>query len=267
MATRNHLTEVKKYADRPRDIEGYRKILVYGRNKKGKTTLALSGGVEKTLVLDPEKGTDAMLEKNPYRIHITKWETINDVWNVLRTGSCSPAMLGLGKSDEPFKWVAIDGLTRINNLALRYVMKVEEERNLDRRPGMVDRRDYNKSGELMKEMLQNFHNLKLHCCYTAQERMITMDEDDELGESSHFFVPDLPQAVRGAANGIVEVIGRIYTTRVTLKSGKEATQRRLYVGVHPTYDTGYRSDFVLPDYIKNPTLPKLVSLMTSGAEG
>jgi len=36
------------------------------------------------------------------------------------------------------------------------------------------------------------------------------------------------------------------------------------VGDSARYDTGYRSDFVLPDTIKAVTVPKLVSLMRTG---
>ena len=45
---------------------------------------------------------------------------------------------------------------------------------------------------------------------------------------------------------------------------REIMQRRLYIGLHERYDTGFRSDFKLPDLIQNPTLPKLVNLMLTG---
>ena len=38
---------------------------IYSRNKKGKTTFGISAGIENTLVLDPEHGTDEMKAKNP----------------------------------------------------------------------------------------------------------------------------------------------------------------------------------------------------------
>src|SRR3546814_20263616 len=73
-------------------------------------------------------------------------------------------------------------------------------------------------------------------------------------------------------NAMVDVIGRLYTGRVTktvkLRSGgtkdKEVVQRRLWLGVHPRYDTGYRSDYELPDFISDPTVPRLVELLNSG---
>lgn len=270
MAEKNYLAIAKQKIVRPKSMQSYRKILVYGRKKRGKTRFSLSGGIESTLVLDPENGTDTMKHLNPYVWPLTKWEDLQEAYGALRTGKLSPKFLGQGSSTEPFTWVSVDGLTKLNNMALHYVRRVAEERDLDRQPGMIDRRDYNKSGELMKQMLANFHTMKMNVIYTAQERMISTEEDDETSESSYFFVPDLPQAVRGDVNSLVEVIGRIYTTRVTVKlkggSTEERIQRRLWVGIHEKYDTGYRSDFVMPDFVKSPTLPKLVALMLTGTE-
>lgn len=269
MGEKDYVAIARKKVRRPADVDSFRKFLVYGRNKKGKTTFSLSAGVETTIVLDPEYGTDTMKSKNPYVLPVEKWEDMQEYYGALRTGTLSPKTLGQGDSDEPFTWVSVDGLTRINNMALKYVMKVAEERDLDRRPGLVTRQDYGKSGELMKQMLNNFHMLRMNVCYTAQERMMSGGSgDDDESDDQAYYVPDLPNAVRGAANALVEVIARIYTSRVEvpLKGGgtKEKIERRLQIGLHEKYDTGYRSDFVLPDMMKNPTIPKLTSLMLTG---
>lgn len=271
MAEKDYIALAKKIAQRPANRASFRKLLVYGRNKKGKSRFGLSAGVEHTLVLDPEEGTATMHKLNPYVWPIHRWEDLQDAYGALRTGELSPKVLGLGTSTEPFTWVSVDGLTRMNNMALKYIMHVEEQRNLDRRPGIVDRRDYGKSGELMKQMILNFQSLPMNVIYTAQERMITMDIGDAESEGEEaFFVADLPASARSAINAAVEVIGRIYTQKVDVKAKgggtKEAMQRRLFIGLHERYDTGYRSDFVLPDMIRNPTLPKLTSLMLAGKE-
>jgi hypothetical protein len=272
MATRRQAKEkdyvavAKKHITTPSRLAAHRRILVYGRNKKGKTTFALSSGRAQSLVIDCEHGTDAMLKSDPYVWHLDKWEDIDDIAGAVRTGELSPKRLGLGPEEEPFTWLVPDTLTRFNNLALRRVMRIAEETNLDRIPGLVDRRDYFKSGELMKEMLMQFHSLPINICYTAQERMKSVggyDEDEDSDDPEYIMVPDLPDAVRGAANSWVEVIGRIYVVRVEVND-KLRPQRRLHVGVNDKYDTGYRSDFVLPDVIRNPTLPKLVQYMTKG---
>lgn len=266
MAIKNkdYIAIARKNVRRVADHQHYPKILVYSRNKKGKTTFSLSAGIDKTIVLDPEDGTSEMRSKNPYVWPIAKWEDIGDAYGALRTGELSPKLLTGKGPDEPFEFVSMDGVTKINGMALRYIMKVAEERDLDRRPGMVDRRDYNKSGQLMRDMLNNFHTLKMGVIYTAQERMITADSgDSDEDEESTFFVPDLPAGVRGEVNSIVDVICRLYVVRVETKNGTRP-QRRLQIGPHERYDTGYRSDYVLPDMIRNPTIPKLLSLIREG---
>lgn len=238
------------------DVERAPRLFVYGRQKKGKTTFGISAGVENTLVLDPEAGTDEMKTKNPHVWSIGKWEDIADAYEYLRQG------------DHPYTWVVVDGLTRMNNMALKYVMKLQEERTLDRIPGMVQQRDYGKSGELIKEMLIGFHNMRhLGVVFTAQERMIeaTDSEEDEEAESGDAaYVPDLPKGVRNMVNSIVDVIGRIYVVKVDGPGDKMVSQRRLWIGESVKYDTGYRSDYSLPDRINNPTVPRLVRYMRSG---
>lgn len=264
----DYLAELKKKASRPADSDVLPKFLIYARNKKGKSTFCVSAGVENILVIDPERGTDLMKKKNPYRIQVDRWQDLDNVHGGARTGNLSPASLGLGKNEDPFEWLALDGMTKFNNLALRYIMGIREERSLDSKPGIVDRRDYNKSGELMKEMMTKFHNLGMGVIFTAQEKMISMntgdiEDDSDEPDESIYFAADLPPGVKGALNGIVDVIGRLYVIRVQIGE-KLIPQRRLYIGPHEKYDTGYRSDWVLPNMIKNPTVPKLLTLIEDG---
>lgn len=273
MADKDYLAIAKRRVHRPSKLESFRCIFAYSRNKKGKTRFGLSAGRDDTIVLDPEKGTDTMKTIDPFVWPIEKWADMQEAYGALRTGKLSPNFFQQGESSTPFKWVSVDGLTRMNNMALRYVMSRQEERDLDRQPGFVQRHDYGKSGELMKQMLANFHSLKMNVVLTAQERMREnkafgeAEEDDE-ESSSYLMVPDLPDAVKSAVNSIVEVIGRIYTTTIIptkgVHKGEEVIQRRLWIGIHDRYDTGYRSDFDLPNMIRNPTLPKLVAAMLEG---
>src|SRR5699024_12753532 len=126
---------------------------------------------------------------------------------------------------------SVDGLTRINNMALRYVMNQSGERDRERQPGFVQMRDYGKSGELMKGMLYNFHALPYGIVYTAQERQESSAdfgvEDEDVESADIRFVPDLPKGVRSAVNGIVDVIGRIYTVKVRSEEHTPELQSRL----------------------------------------
>jgi hypothetical protein len=240
-----------KHISRPADATRYPKFLIYGRNKKGKSTFGLSGGINQTLVLDPEDGTDEMRTSNPHVWKITRWEDLDDCFNYLKY------------ADHPYKWVSVDGLTRYANMALKYVMKLQEEKSLDRIPGMVQLKDYGKSGELMKDLLTRFHNLPMGVIFTAQERMaenFDSEEDEDSEEADALFIPDLPKGVRGYVNSIVDVIGRIYV----VKNDQDKYERRLWIGESLKYDTGYRSDHVLPPYLSNPTAPRLTRLIRTG---
>ena len=160
-------------------------------------------------------------------------------------------------------------------MALRFVMKMQEQRDLDRIPGMVQQRDYGKSGELMKGMLWNLHTLPLGVVYTAQERMESAgafaDDDEDIEDPGVRFVPDLPRGVRSSVNAIVDVIGRIYTVKVegvSPTTGKEikGVQRRLWLAPSESFDTGARSRVQLPDYIKGPTVPKLLTAINNNGK-
>jgi hypothetical protein len=65
-------------------------------------------------------------------------------------------------------------------------------------------------------------------------------------------------------NSLVDVIGRLYVVRTEV-GGKQKAVRRLQVGTHERYDTGYRSDYELPEVVRNPTVGKLVKLMQEGS--
>ena len=271
MAEPDYLSLAKKRGGTPSRRKSYRKIFVYGRNKKGKTRLGLTPGRDNVLVVDPEEGTSIMKSSDPFVWWVEDWHGMQEVYGALRTGKLSPNHLVQGESSTPFDWVSVDGLTKLNNMALKYVMKQQEKNDLDRIPGMVQQRDYGKSGELMKTMILNFQSLKMNVYYTSQEKMmsegITFDDDEDAEDSDAYYVPDLPNAVRGYMNSQAEVVGRLYVVNVesTKTPGKMIRQRRLQIGLHEKYDTGFRSDFALPDMIKKPTLPMLAALMEQGA--
>lgn len=235
------------------------RFLVYGRNKKGKTTFGASAGQDQVLIIDPEEGTEGMVKRDPHVWPINSWPEIDDAYNYLKLGK------------HQYKWVSVDGLTKFANMSLRYVMSQEEERDLTRKPGMVQKQDYGKSGELMKGMLNNFHALRMGVIFTCQERVVEIEDnpeaDDEDAEStSVMYVPDLPKGVRSSVNQIVDVIGRLYTVKIPHPKDETVMvlQRRMWVEPHVAFDTGYRSDFRLPPFIKSPTVPKLVTLLREG---
>lgn len=266
-AAKNYGEIAKRKISSPTQLKNKRlpRILVYGRNKKGKTTFMASAGQGKVLILDPEHGTDEMTKSDPDVWPIDSWEDIDEAYKFLKLGN------------HDYDWVALDGMTKIHNMALRWVMLQEEEHDLTRRPGLVQQRDYGKAGEMVKAILWNYHALPMGVAFSAQERVERMGEgdeaDDDIESSSVAFVPDLPKGARSTLNSIVSVIGRIYTVRGEWKVRNKETQeveireglrRRLWLEPDVRYDTGYRSEYELPRFLEQPTIPKLVKLMREG---
>lgn len=236
-------------------------ILVYSRNKKGKTRFGMSAGKGRVLIADPERGTDRFIKRDPHVWHINEWADLDLLYKFMRN------------ADHPYDWVDLDGMTRISNMALRYVMKQAEEADINRQPGLVQQRDYGKAGELMKGMMYNFHNLPCGVIYSAQERVedsTYAEEDSDVENAEVRYVPDLPKGVRATMNSLVDVIGRLYIAPLESEdddaeaSTPKKYERRLWLAPSVAYDTGYRSDYQLPEYVSSPTVPKLVNLMNTG---
>lgn len=258
MAVKNYQAIARSKITHPSEVSRPPRILVYSRNKKGKSTFCTSA--PDVLILDPESGTDGMVKRNPNVWKLDKWTELDDPYHYLKSGK------------HPFKWVALDGLTRLSGMSLRYVMSQEEERDITRKPGMVQKQDYGKSGKLLESMINNFCSLPMGIIFTCQERIIEVKDDggeadDEDADTTQIlYVPDLPKGARGMANSVVDVIGRLYTVKADHPrlTGQTYTQRRLWVEPHIAYDTGYRSDYRMPPFIKSPTVPKLVGLLREG---
>lgn len=245
---------------KPSTIESRPKMVIYARYKKGKTFFINSAkreGVNNLLIFDPEGGTRELRASDPDVWPIDDWADVNDFWNFVRRG------------DHEYEWFGIDGVTKLHKMALNFVRKQAEERDLDRQPGLVTKKDYGDAGQLVQQFIQQMTSVPQGVIFACQERLVGLTEfDEEEGqeESVTMKVPDLPAGVRSFLLGEVDLIGRLYVqpTRVKSKTtGEESTiqQRRLWIGDHLRYDTGFRSEYKVPPMVKNPSVPKIVSLI------
>lgn len=254
------------------------RILVYGRNKKGKTRFcATAPGV---LILDPEGGTKYETKLNPDVWPVSEWSDIEEAYGAVKSGIKSK------KTGKPYEWVALDGMTKMLSMAIGFVSKQQGERDLARMPNQTDQRTYGMANKMVEGVLTNFHSLRnVGLIMTAQERMETIENMEDLGDdedatpAGYMYVPDLTKGARAPLNQVVDVIGRIYvvrgefTRKVRVRGGdgkvvaKEVpvkAERRLWIGPHEMYDTGFRSEWDLPDFITNPSVPGMVRLIKEG---
>lgn len=254
------------------------RYLIYGRNKKGKTRFCATA--PNVLIVDPEDGSIAETKLNPEVWNVTQWTELDEVYHFIKGGGKSP------KTGEPYKWVALDGMTRMLSMAKDYVMGQLMEKDLTKKPTDIDlRRVYGKANQLIEATLHNFHSLRgIGLIFTASERMIEIENLEDLGNdeeatpSGYMYVPDLSPGARSPLNQVVDLIGRIYVVRgefevkrrvkvgekTVIRTTTHTTQRRLFVGPHEMYDTGYRSGFTLPDFLPEPTVASVGRALREG---
>lgn len=254
------------------------RYLIYGRNKKGKTRFCATA--PDVLICDPEDGTVAETKLDPDTWPIDTWTDLDEVYHAVKGGVKSP------KTGRPYKWVALDGMTRMLSMAVDFVTNQMAERDLTKKPADLDqRRVYGRANKMIEGMLHNFHSLRtVGIVFTASERMVEIENMEDLGDdeeatpSSFMYVPDLSPGARSPLNQVVDVIGRIYVVRgdferkvrvvregkTVVKTIQSKIQRRLFVAPHEMYDTGYRSGFSLPDYLKEPTVASLGRALREG---
>jgi len=276
MAGKNYAAIARQRIHRPSATKRKPRFLVYGRNKKGKTRFGATA--PNVLVVDPEQGTEEETRIDPDVWQISKWSDMDDVYGFLRSKDARSPL-----TNEPYQWVNLDGMTRIYGIARDFIRSIDMERDLSRKPSDTKIQDWGRANTLVEAMLHNFHALRhIGIVLTAQERMeiiVNMEDyegDEEASAAGHMYVPDLPKGARSSLNQVVDVIGRIYVVRgefesryrdpkdQEVKTRTVTKQRRLWIGPHEMYDTGIRSGFELPDYITNPTVPRLVRAMREG---
>lgn len=241
---------------RPSEVKRLPRLFFYAGHKKGKSKLCTTVGQGKVLFLDPEHGTDWMKSSklDPHVWTIDRWEDLDEAYQFLKNERHS------------YQWVTLDGLTRINSMSIRYILRKSMEGDLKSRPALVQRKIYYQSGEQMKTLLHNFHSLlDMGVIFTSQERIIVNkqfegeEDEDEETSGEVCYVPDLPAGVRGAVNSLADVIGRLY-----IANSDGQRERRLWLEPSILYDTGYRSNFVLPPYLSKPTIPRLIQAIEQG---
>jgi len=224
------------------------KILVYGKNGKGKTRFAASA--PKCLLIDiNERGTlSARSYKGVKVIHVESWYDLEAIYWYLKKG------------EHQFESVAIDTLTAMQALCMEQVIYEGYERDSTRQPKTPTKRDWGTTKQMMEEELLKFRNLPMNVIFTAQERTTG---DPEEGEP-RLITADLPAGARSAALGAVQVIGRMYKKEVKVKGKKRRSkwEFRLFVGDHAELDTKDRT-FTLGRILREPTVPKVIQASVS----
>lgn len=247
------IASVKKRIVSVKDAEPFVKVLLYGKNGKGKTRTGAKA--PKVILLDcNEKGTKSIRAYPGVEVFPAKtWEDIVWFYWYLRS------------KEHDRQTVVIDTITGMQGICMKQVLKEAEDRDPNKDPAMASMRDYGKVNQLMREILLNFRNLPMHVVFIAQERSF---DNEETGETEK--VPDLSPGSRSMATACVDFIGHIRSKEVrsvNKKTKKETKAWRtiMLIGPHETYLTKDRSG-VLPRLVVDPSIHGIIAAASSNEE-
>lgn len=255
------IKSVKKRIVPVADIDPYLKVLLYGRNGKGKTRTAVS--LPRTIVLDVnEKGTKSVRRSGADVFSAKTWEDITYLYWYLRQG------------EHEYDTVVLDTLTQMQHLCMATVLKIAEDRDPNRPAKTPDMRAWGQMAERMKPMLLDFRNLPMNVVMIAQVRKDRAAEEDDSPDSK-LYVPDLSPGVRATALACVDVIGYIHQRQVRfVKKSKNEKEKpktttkwetRMLVGPHDDFETKDRTGR-LGHIVRNPNMQKMLDAAFSDEE-
>jgi phage nucleotide-binding protein len=216
------------------------KMVIYGRNKVGKTRFACSSDLPTLLIDCNDQGWKSVRKRPNVDVYpVEFWDDLDPIYWVLKG------------TKHKYKIVVVDTVTGLATIGMKWVLGDDAARDAGRDPLMADKRSWGKLGEVLKTTIINFRNLPIHVIFTAQERTTT-SEDDE-GATTTEIHPEISPSPRSTLLSSVDIIGRLYTTDVEGKEGRTITERRMLLGTHPKYVSGNRFD-ELKRIERNPNL-------------
>ncbi len=244
--------------------EDFMRLVLYGGNRIGKTTVAVTFPKPLLLVaMEPNVTGGAMSVKKVSGV------------TYLRVGSTEKAIRlaeELRTGGTGFKAVVIDSATSYQDIALTELMGWQESPTM-LTFGLVGEDMYRQRSEKCREMLRKFLNLPMHTVVIAKEK----DHNPPKGERSNkltrgltmssFFAADLGGATANWLHDVCDCICRMYMAEETVKTtsviaGKEQEAeiptgrmiRRLLTQYHPNFAAGIRSCTPenVPEYIDDP---------------
>lgn len=243
---RNRESRIKDVASRivPVDeAEGHLKILLFGRNKQGKTRVMATAPKPMLIVDINERGTKSIRGfKDVSVFHAKSWGDITYIYWFLRDGK------------HKFKSVGIDTATGMQNVCMKHVLKEALDRDPNRPPKTPSQREWGTMGEYMTPLILNYRNLPMHVIFAAQVRN-DKDRNDE--DAPDYFVPDLSPKPRGQLTAAVDVIGYVYQKEIRSidkkrKKEKKAYETRMVVGTSEKFLTGNR--FGITGVMRDPSV-------------
>lgn len=255
MATKKRRSSTHELADviskiiPARDATPITSLLLYARNKVGKTNLCASAAeIAETLIIDCERGTSSIKKSKAKVYKLTTFEEIDEIYWYLST------------QKHPYKFVCIDPISRLGQLAMEFVLREKASIDLAADPHTPDQRDWGKTAELMRNIITKYKDLpNIFLIITAYERR--RNNDDQEAEIDYLIGPDAQPAIKGFLMGQMDIIARLYIKQLEGANGRAVIERRLLTEPHEAYEAGDRSGN-LPRVMRQPTMAFIGNALT-----
>lgn len=232
------LPGVHKPSLRPNSSFG---ICIYGRSGTGKTTLVGSMPGRGLIIDVPQaEGGTFVLSDKADRIDVKEihtWQEIQEVFWFLK------------KENHDYKWVAIDSLTAMTELAKRQIIK---DRELAADPAKITLPEWGQLNQLTIELVYQFRTLPIHVIFVAQESVHDTDDKSIPAQIG----PDTRTKVVNSLIPSMLLVGR--TSVETKFDG--TYEYRFRIGPHPTFMTKVRHKpgLEVPNVLRNADLGLLL---------
>lgn len=237
---------------RASELSQNQNILIYGKPGSKKTRFCATA--PDVLIIDVnEEGTDSVRrDTDPFVIRVYTWEDFRDIYWFAHEGS------------HDFKTFAIDGITGLAILCMRYVLGERHEMDSSRDPDMPSRQAFGKVNKLVGDEITNWRNLPYNIIFTATERSRESGEEagDEEAEVVRVWGPNVTPGVANQLEQAVGTIGRMIKREVIVKNKKKGTSRRevrsrLLVGDSERYVSKDRNG-LFGEYIDAPDFTEML---------
>jgi hypothetical protein len=223
--------------------------LLYGDPGVGKTTLIGSAAdhevTSPVLLIDIEGGTLAVRNK---KIDVKTARSLPEVQRILNT------LIKRG-DDLYYKTVALDSLTELQKLDMRFIMR--QEKANAKNPDSVDidvptQRAWGKSLEHTRAIVRAFRDLPCNTIITA---LAGRDKDDNNVVTDIY--PSVPGKARNEVPGFMDIVGYYYATQ----RGNTLVRRLQFAKTSRVLAKDRTS--LLGEAIDDPTFPQLFDMIHS----
>lgn len=167
--------KVRKLAD----AEEYVNILIYADSGTGKTVLA--GSDDSVLFAAPED--DGLLSAQRMGSKADKYD-INQWEDLMQLHVDLNELVEEGE-EIPYKWLAIDSITEMQAMCMRYILAKTKADNPDKDPDVPQIQDWQRYYILFEKMVRAFNDLPVNVIWTALARKA------EDADGNEFMVPEI----------------------------------------------------------------------------